>query len=557
MKKLMCLVCLLSLTVLIFAQGSLESNTYGIPISDKVIEIEGGLIKGVPSDTEGVTVYKGVPFAAPPVGELRWKAPQVVTPWDGIKTCDTWPAMPAQDKSGNKPGVSFYGDEFYFDSDRDVPVSEDCLYMNIFVPNGALTEKNAKYPVYFYTHGGGNDHGFASKSEFNASKMAEKGIIVVVTQYRLGAFGFLALPELTAENGFTGNFALLDLIKGLEWVNQNIAAFGGDKDNVTIGGQSAGCMNTRSLLSSSLADGLYNRAILQSGFSSDFTSYKPLAIETAYEASRKSIDTTFGKGTTIEDLRAMDASAFLDINVIKSFIAKSKTAVLDEVVLKSSDLNLIESKRLDNKQIIIGGTSNEMTGLVGVSNKLISKDDFYNSLKKTFTEDFCSNYNLEEVFPFNEGLQANADLLSVSSISFLMNTRRNMMNTAKDFPCYVYFFDQDLPPHKEGTVNRDESVYGAFHSSELWYTFNSLRNQEGQRIWTKNDFILADTISNYWVNFIKTGNPNGENLSGWPTCTELNDGTYMSFNNGKAVPSTRFTNNEKELFFRNSLKWEN
>src|ERR1700709_1334473 len=223
-----------------------------------VVHTDAGMVSGMKNSTGDVTAYKGIPFAAPPVGNLRWKAPQPAAHWDGVKKCDAFSASPMQDKP-----VPFmvYTSEFLI---PESPISEDCLYLNVWTNAKTKTDKKA---VFVWIYGGGFGSGGAACPIYDGDAMAKKGIIFVSINYRVGVFGFLAHPELTKEaNGkASGNYGLLDQIAALKWVKKNIAAFGGDPNNVTIAGQSAGSMSVNCLVASPLEKGLYNHAIAESG----------------------------------------------------------------------------------------------------------------------------------------------------------------------------------------------------------------------------------------------------------------------------------------------------
>ena len=224
-----------------------------------VLEVDGGQIEGV-IDEEGVMVYKGIPYAAPPVGDLRWKQPQPVQPWEGVKKCDRFGAASLQ---GGQTEGSFYWKEFYQDGNPEM--SEDCLYLNVWTP--AAGKKDSRLPVMVWIHGGAFQNGFGHEIEFDGDAYAKKGVILVTLNYRLGMCGFLAHPLLTAENAGkgSGNYGLFDQLAALKWVKRNIAAFGGDPDNVTLFGQSAGAGSVQALISSPMAKGYIQRAIIQSG----------------------------------------------------------------------------------------------------------------------------------------------------------------------------------------------------------------------------------------------------------------------------------------------------
>ena len=250
--RAICLVLLIS-PFLFYSFVSKKGNG---KIAD-TIRIETGLVSGVKSSTSGVVAFKGIPFAVPPVGPLRWKAPQPAAAWSGVKKCDAFGPSPMQPVP---KAFMVYTPEFLI---PETPISEDCLYLNVWTKAG----KGDKKPVFVWIYGGGFSSGGAGVPIYDGEALAKKGIISVVINYRVGVFGFLAHPELTAESPHhaSGNYGLLDQIAALQWVKKNIAAFGGDPDNVTIGGQSAGSMAVNCLVASPAAKGLFNKAIAESG----------------------------------------------------------------------------------------------------------------------------------------------------------------------------------------------------------------------------------------------------------------------------------------------------
>ena len=489
---------------------------------------ENGDIQGVPSDTEGVTVYKGVPFAQPPVGELRWKAPQDLTEtWDGVRVCDKWGNQAMQPEDLNPVG-EFWGDEFYFDEAYNPEISEDCLYLNVYAPERAEDEL---LPVMVWIHGGGYDHGHASEMEFNASKLAAQGIIVVCIQYRVNLFGFLALPELSAENeeGVSGNYGTLDQIKALEWVQENIAGFGGDPDNVTICGQSAGAMSVTALLSSALTDGLFHRAIIQSGFGGYAAPSNYTSLESKEETCQNAVQELFGEDITLADLRAMDASEFMKSDIYSRLKSAAGSNAMDGYVFTEESVDLTSEGALDGIDIMIGGTADEYTSLSGTPDGTMDIDSFHQRMERQYGE----LYNRAAYNPMNEtqAYRMNLRSTSDSSLAKYRISAEYGKTHNEDHSAYVYYFDHDLAPHDPETVgNRDEDFYGSFHSSELWFMFNSMRDDiEGQRNWTDADHELGDIMSTYWANFVKTGDPNGEGLPNWEECTSDTDGAFMHF----------------------------
>lgn len=539
----MFLVILLALSCLAMA-----SAQTGIDI----VEVEGGKVQGVATDVASVQLFKGIPFAASTAGENRFRAPQPVEPWDGVKVCDTWGDAAIQQPNCNPVGT-FWGDEFYFDPEFDPPISEDCLNLNLYTP---AVSSGDKLPVLVYFHGGGNDHGNASEMEFYASKLAAKGIIVISAQYRLNCFGFLAHPDLSAEdpNGVSGNYTYLDMIQALKWVKNNVAGFGGDPDTVTISGQSAGSMNVNALLKSPLAKGLFNRAILQSGFNmlinrenvvSD--SSKLAAKEAAGKAAVDALaddqyggkyDTDGDGEISLDELRAIDAQ---ELRVL----VKGSGQTVDGYVFTEESMNFMSSGALDGIDLIIGSNSDEMTSLMGNPNGTMDVEKFYTQQKNSLGELF-DKYNFRELYPVNDPTDAYRLNVRLSSDSLLETNRItaeyfNANNT--NCRAYTYYFNHTLP-------GRNEDFYGSFHSAELWYVFNSLRDVDGQRDWTDKDYQMADIISSYWANFVRTGDPNAAGLPEWTT-SDSNHPGFMWFRDGQAGMAT--TQYDPAFAARNAL----
>ncbi|SEN83573.1 carboxylesterase family protein [Bradyrhizobium sp. OK095] len=516
MNKLSRMLSVAALAGLIVSSAAAE-------IADSPISIEGGKIVGGPSDVAGVTIYKAVPFAAPPVGADRWKAPQPVVPWSGIRDSSAWPNRCYQLASANPPG-SFYFNEYYWDPSKDPRDSEDCLYLNIWAPTKPAT---GALPVMVYYHGGGNRHGNNSEVEFNASRLAAKGIIVVSAAYRLNIMGFLALPGM-GEQG-AGNFAILDAVEALKWVNKNIGAFGGDPGRVTIAGQSAGSRNVRSILSTPLAKGLFQRAIMHSSPTVMAQPGKPNYLTLADKTNAAApVFQKYFPGKSLDDLRKLPAEEFYrDPARIDEMYAVTSNmyAVIDGTVLTADSVDLLKEGALNGIDVIVGTVADERTALDGAPDKVMEIPAFHAYWKKLLGEALYTKYAFEKLYPastprdaYRQHLKAQADLLlEQNRIAGALLTARNPSSKV-----YVYYFDHPTP-------GRDREFYGAWHSSDLWYTFNSLRNEPGQRQWAPYDFELAEQASTMWANFVKAGDPNGVGLPTWPRSSRANDGAYLSF----------------------------
>jgi para-nitrobenzyl esterase len=500
------------------------------------ISVEGGKIAGVATDVAGVSVYKAVPFAAPPVGANRWKAPQPVVAWSGVKDSSAWPNRCYQLAAANPPGT-FYFNEYYWNPSKDPKNSEDCLYVNVWAP---AKPASGSLPVMVYYHGGGNRHGNNSEVEFNFSKLAAKGIIVVSAAYRLNIMGFLALPGI--KEG-AANFAILDAVEALKWVHKNIAAFGGDPGNVTISGQSAGSRNVRTVMSTPLSKGLFQRAIMHSSPTVMAQPGKPNYI--TLEAKTAAATPVFEKyfpGKSVDDLRQLPAEDFYkDTAKIDDLYAVTSNnyAAIDGKILTTDSVDLLKAGALNGVDVMIGTVADERTALDGAPDKVGEIDAFHTYWKKLLGEELYGKYAFEKLYPafntrdaYRQHLKAQADIL------LEQNRLAGTLLTAKNPSSKVYIFYFDHP-----TPGRDREFYGAWHSSDLWYTFNSLRNEPGQRQWAPYDFELAEQASTMWANFVKTGDPNGQGLPIWPRISRANDGSYMAF----GEKSTRATNDSPYL----------
>lgn len=509
-----------------------------------IVSVEGGMVQGVASDTEGVQVFKGVPFAGDVSGENRWKAPQPVEAWDGVKICDEWGAQAMQRPVEElNPVGTIYGDEFYFDEAYNPEISENGLNLNVYTP-AKSTEDNL--PVLVWIHGGANNHGHASEMEFNASKLAAKGIVVVSVQYRLGMYGFLTLPGLAEENenGVSGNYAVLDLVKALQWVHDYVDGFGGNPNQVTIAGQSAGGYNVGALLRTPLAEGLFQNAIIQSqpwfmpskgeAIYADMEEKQEQAEATIIEAMGLPEDTTASE--LVAELRSHDAEYYMttksavnpdeDLYDTITNVNGSFAYVLDGYVFTEESVDLTRPGALDGINMMVGCTSNEMGSFGYDPEGTMDLDAFAESMKETYGEDYAEVYkpaDEKEAALMNMHSSSDQWLGTLRAISEYFNANNEDMNV------YTYFFDQNMAPHKDAPY---DEFYGCFHSTELWYTFNSMRDVEGQRLWTEADHELADQVSGYFANFVKTGDPNGEGLAEWAIGNQENGVPFMWWHDG-------------------------
>lgn len=378
--------------------------------SNPVISVTGGKVQGVLVDDGNSIVYRGIPYAAPPTGELRWKRPQPVTPWDSVRVCDKFGAAAIQPPHSDPE--SFYTKEFYWEGDPEF--SEDCLYLNVWTPADAAAHPEKKLPVAVWIHGGAYTNGWGHEVTMDGEAWARRDVILVTINYRLGIFGFLCHPLLAEEgDGICGNYGTWDQAAALQWVRDNISGFGGDPDNITVFGQSAGAASVKNMVASPVTKGLLSRAIIQSGGGlGEFIRETPM--EQSMATGKALMD--FAGCTTLEQMRALDAQQVQGL--LSRYMAEKKqylmlSPVTDGVLLpKGFDQAVIDSEVADIPYMI--------------------------------------GWNLDDMSDMYEPIARFAETREKQS----------------DRPTYVYEFMRRLPG--------DDS--GAFHSAELWYVFGTLDN---------------------------------------------------------------------------------
>ena len=439
----------------------------------KKAETKYGTVTGIPGENPANTVFKGVPYAKPPIGELRFAAPREVEPWDGELACDKWPKASIQyRRSRSLAGAPSKG---YPQLELPSPDSdEDCLYLNIWTPAELPDEK---LPVMFWIYGGGFNIGYGFDPDFDGEAMNGRGVILVTINYRNGPLGFIAHPRLTERdvNKASGNYGILDQIMALKWVKENIADFGGDPDRITVFGQSAGGISTKILLASPLSRGLFKRAIIQSGGginAADPTRKR----EELEEITKRSLDIL---GWTFEDLMTRDA------------------AEINQRMGDTAD-ELLEGKELFVFQPCIDGYSITELPEQSVYNGNLADADII--CGTVAGDSWMFSRGVRNYFPDNEpALRAFAYSPGISW------GRHNMKNGRK--PIYSYFFERRVPGEERGSP----------HGCEIAYVFGTLRRKD--RAWQEYDFNLSETMTDYWTNFARTGNPNAAGLPEWPAFT--------------------------------------
>lgn len=489
------------------------------------VQVDGGSVSGTPTPqwTPGVRLFRGIPYAAPPVGDLRWRPPQPVMSWQGVKAADHFGAacmQPPTATDGNawREGLAQF--------------SEDCLFVNVWTPAKSASDR---LPVMVFIHGGGNTRGAGSENQYDGAYFAKKGVVFVNLNYRMGAFGFLVHPDLTqeSEHRSSGNYAALDQIAALQWVQRNIAKFGGDPGTVMVFGHSAGAANVCTLVASPLAKGLFHRALTQSSASLS----KGTKLADAEANGVKYAEALGAK--SIADLRKMPAEALM------KGPRAPMGSVVDGWVLPQDVYSTFAAGKQNDVPMIIGSMANDLGGPAGGPPRKASEVPEY--AKKTYAE-LADKYL--KAFPAGTDEQAakSADTFGGSRMMASNRAFARMQTKTGKSKIYWYLFTH-VAPFPEGLVwgGRPAPEWGAYHGGEMVYVFNAFPLQDWP--WRPADLKLGDLVSSMWVNLAKTGNPNGPGLPEWPSF-EAKTEMLMEF---KAVPKAEPAPNKLALDFVEAL----
>jgi para-nitrobenzyl esterase len=443
------------------------------------VRIDGGLIQGTVED--GLNVYRGIPFAAPPVGALRWAAPQPAKAWDGILPGDKFARAcvqnPAARSALNLPAIE---------------VSEDCLYLNVWTPAKTAAEK---LPVMVWIHGGGFFGGASLYDLYSGEELAKMGVVFVSITYRLGKFGFLAHPELSAESPHkvSGNYALLDQIAGLQWVQKNIAAFGGNPGMVTIFGESAGGIAVAALTASPLAKGLFQRAMSESGGFLGVPGDGNLLTLPSAEKEGQEFAKSVG-AVSLADLRKLTAD-----QIFKA--SGNGWPIIDGYVIPDDQYKLYQAGKYNDVPLLIGTNSNEG----GAFSRPITPEQYQASIRQRFGSHADTILKLYPGATPEQARIANGDIMRDSTFAWPTWAWARLQTQTGKSGVYLYYFDQPLP---------GSGLAGASHGAEMIYVFKHLKQRTLP--WRPEDYQLAEAIAGYWVNFAKNGDPNGSELPVWP-----------------------------------------
>ncbi len=455
--------------------------------SPKAVNTASGLVSGTAGRNPAISVFKGIPFAAPPVGPLRWHAPMPAARWSNVRKSDEFSPSCIQTIVTEKKPWTY---EFMAHGE----VSEDCLYLNIWTP---ATSPPAPRPVFVYIYGGGNVEGSGSVPAYDGEGLASKGLVVVTFNYRVGVLGFLSHPDLNKESSYhaSGNYGLLDQIAAVRWVHDNIAAFGGDPGRITVAGQSAGASGVHSLPASPLAKGLLHRAIADSG--AGIAGARTLADQEA-DGVRFA---TAKKANGIAELRAMPWQ-----DVVVAVPGLRFVPVPDGYALPAAV-----------REVFAAGKQNDVPTLTGINADEGGAVPHPTATLESFQRDARQRYGASadeflKLYPAatdEEAKRAQNDSARDRARATLYLWALDRAKTART-DVFTYFWTHTLP-------GPDADQYGAFHTSEVPYVLNTL--SMSSRPFTAKDREIADTLSSYWANFAATGNPNGKGLPPWPAVT--------------------------------------
>lgn len=459
------------------------------------VKVDGGMLQGTVDG--GLTVYRGIPFAAPPVGNLRWKEPHPLKPWDGVLQADAFAPAPIQ---GARTGPG---------------MSEDCLYLNVWTPAKSTKEK---VPVLVWIHGGAFSMGSSACSGGN---LAKKGVVLVSMGYRVGEMGFLAHPELSAESPkhTSGNYGLMDMIAGLKWIKKNIAVFGGDPDKVTIFGESAGGIAVSMLCASPQAKGLFRGAISQSGGSFG----PPRHTRTYPGENMKRLEDAERDGVAYQEKLGVSSLAEMRKLPPEKIVSRgydTSWPVIDGWVLPDDQYKMYAEGNYNDVAVLIGYNSDE-----GLSFWPPSTSEQYIAGVKNRYGPFAEK--LIAAYPTGDGTgtlpKSTRDLMRDSVFGWHTWSWARLQSKTGKSKVYLYYFDQ----HPDYPKNSPQAGHGSPHGIDVAYVFQDLNPSDPRT--TKSDLAISDAMATYWTNFAKKGDPNGKGVSSWPVFNEQRASSVMYF----------------------------
>lgn len=529
---------------------ALDGTTQQAVPAGPVVHIASGMLQG--TQRGNIDVFEGVPYAAPPLGDLRWREPQAVAPWAGVRvaTAASHPCM--QNVAGTDnfiaPLAATYGVTLVRET---LNPSEDCLYLNVWTPR---LDSGAHLPVMVWLHGGSNRVGSGTESGYDGGMLASHGVVIVTINYRLGAMGFFSHPELTAESAHhsSGNYGLLDQIAALKWVQQNITAFGGDASNVTLFGESAGSIDATTLMTSPLTNGLFRRVIAESGTAFGLglertaAEMAPLGLAVGKEALG-------GKaGSQLQALRSLPAAKVAEIEnrlIASQFKGYDPNAsIVDGWVLFESPAKGFATGKIQPVDLLAGVNAREFSAFrVGAaeaarksavpiskprfSDQLIQFADLARPLYGSWTDLAVATYTARIMVHGNAAVdQASNDILGACPVG-----AEAALTTSAGRRAYVYRFDRSVP-------GKGEAELGAFHSLEIPYVFGTFQARPFNWLpFSATDQKLSQVMQAYWTNFAKSGDPNGQGLPQWTPWTASREPFMVFSHSGDAIPQENFS----------------
>ncbi len=467
----------------------------------EVLTLKDGKIQGLVNSDNTVRVYGAIPYAEAPVGDLRWKEPQDKKPWDGVLDCTKFAprSMQADNSEVINSIVDMYSEKGWhpnYSSGFKTEVSEDSLYVNLWRPNNNKTN----LPILIYIHGGSLTTGSSYDDDLNGEYFAKNDVIVVTVAYRLGVFGYLALDELRneSENNTTGNYGLLDQIKALKWVNDNASYFGGDKTNITIAGESAGSSSVNALCVSPLAKGLFKRAIAESSSISQKT--PPHTFRTMSSALKTGQDLLKEFNcTNVSDLRRIPAE-----KLVKTKTTNSSMSV-DGYAFTKTPYETYLAKE-NNEEALLNGYNVKEADAFVIPTFLFNPTN-KNNIEERLTTYFNASTAKKFMNLYRDEINNNAEetFNLIISLYWFINPHHTWSNLAYNNGETVYKYQ----------FTKDNGYHGNYHSGEIIYAYGNLYRSKKQFAYNESDYELQDKMSSYWINYIKTGNPNGSNLPTW------------------------------------------
>jgi len=483
------------------------------------VTVENGKLHGTTNEDHSVSMFKGVPFAAPPVGDLRWKAPQPAPNWSGVRQADKFGSPCLQ--------TNVFGDIYF----RDAQPSEDCLTLDIWIP---AKPASAKIPVIVWFYGGGFVAGSASEPRYDGENLAKKGVIIVNPNYRLGVFGFFSHPELSKESGrnASGNYGLLDQVAALQWVVKNIAAFGGDPQNITIAGESAGSLSVSALMASPLSRNLFQKAIGESG--AFFPSGPNAGMRLHPDVDTEQSGVKFAESVGAKSLAEMRAKPGDELLQAAAKLGRGFGfgPNIDGYFLPSDVLSVYTKGAQSHVPLLAGWNADEGKMFVLMAPQKPTAKSFAEQAQARFGDQAAEFLKLYPATTDQEAMLSAEALSGDDFIAFSTWKWIDMQRETGAAPVYEYRFEQ-VPAVKPGAMigPMPAAEAGSRHACEIEYVFKTLKSQEGVP-WTDEDFKVSEAMSSYWVNFAKTGNPNGSGLPVWPKY-DSKDGYKLMHLSGK------------------------